>query len=526
MNEILIIGAGIGGLSTAIRLAAAGQRVTIYEKNPQVGGKMGQIEADGFRWDIGPSVITMRHVFEALFASAGRRLDDYLTLEPVEPLTRYFYANGTILDATQDRERMIAQIRQIEPRDVDGYLAYLRYAEQIHCITGPVFIYDRPPTWRSFWRVPFLDWFKIDGLRTMQQAIENFVRSPELRQLLGRFATYVGGSPFLAPATLNVIAHVELSGGVWYPRGGIYAIAQAMARLAEELGVTIHTNCGVREIAVENGRFSHLILENGTIVWGTAVVSNLDVTTTRQHLLRNFFHAKAQSRRGLGRWLTQLFSPKKTASSEEQINNLPLTSSHSQFAPSCSGFILLLGINKQFPALAHHNILFSPDYPAEFEAIFENGRPPADPTIYIAITSKTDPEHAPDGGENWFVLVNAPPLDDRYDWQTNQQSYRDLVLRKIASFGFDVREHIVSERVLTPHDLAEGSGAWRGALYGASPNSRWAAFKRPHNRAKQIQGLYYVGGTTHPGGGVPMVTLSGKVAAEFVLEDLSAARDS
>ena len=487
MNEILIIGAGIGGLSTAIRLAAAGQRVTIYEKNPQVGGKMGQIEADGFRWDIGPSVITMRHVFEELFASAGRRLEDYLTLEPVDPLTRYFYPNGTILDAKEDPEAMAAQIRHIAPNDVAGYEKYLRYAEQIHRITGPVFIYDRPPTWRSFLRVPFPDWFKIDGLRTMQQAIENHVQSPELRQLLGRFATYVGGSPYLAPATLNVIAHVELSGGVWYPRGGIYAIAQAMAKLAKELGVTIHTNCGVQEIGVVNGRFSHLILENGEKVKGTAVVSNLDVTTTQKHLLKN---------------------------SQSTIH-------HSQFDPSCSGFILLLGINKRFPELAHHNILFSPDYPAEFEAIFAQGQPPDDPTIYIAITSKTDPQHAPDGGENWFVLVNAPPLDGRFDWHTQQQQYRDLVLQKIANFGFDVRKHIVSEQILTPHDLAAGSGAWQGALYGASPNSRWAAFKRPHNRSPQIAGLYFAGGTTHPGGGVPMVTLSGKVAAELVLEDLA-----
>ena len=520
MNDILIIGAGIGGLSTAIRLAAAGQRVTIYEKNLQVGGKMSQIEADGFRWDIGPSVITMRHVFEELFASAGRRLEDYLTLEPVDPLTRYFYPNGTILDAKEDPEAMAAQIQQIAPNDVVGYKKYLRYAAQIHRITGPVFIYDRPPTWRSFLRVPFPDWFKIDGLRTMQQAIESHVQSPELRQLLGRFATYVGGSPYLAPATLNVIAHVELSGGVWYPRGGIYAIAQAMAKLAEELGVTIHTNCGVQEIYVENGRFSHLILENGEKVKGTAVVSNLDVTTTQRHLLKNF-NAKAQRRGGLVSQLKQLISAKRTASSKNQINYLPFTINHSPLDSSCSGFILLLGINKQFPELAHHNILFSPDYPAEFEAIFEQGQPPDDPTIYIAITSKTDPKHAPDGGENWFVLVNAPPLDDRYDWHRNAPSYRDLILQKIAGFGFDVRDHIVSEQILTPHDLAAGSGAWQGALYGASPNSRWAAFKRPHNRSNQIEGLYFAGGTTHPGGGVPMVTLSGKVAAELVLEDLA-----
>lgn len=531
MNNILIIGAGIGGLSTAIRLAAAGQRVTIYEKNRQVGGKMGQIMADGYRWDTGPSVVTMRHVFEELFATAGRRLEDYLTLEPVEPLTRYFYPDGTRLDASCDLAKMQAQISQFAPDDAAGYARYLAYAAQIHRITGPVFIYDRPPTWRSFLRVPLPDWFKIDGLRTMDKGIGRFVQSAKMRQLLGRFATYVGGSPYLAPATLNVIAHVELTDGVWYPRGGIYTIAEAMAKLARELGVTIHTSCGVREIGVENGRFSHLILENGEIVRGTAVVSNLDVTTTQQHLLRNFFNPKTHAilnyrRSGLGNWLTQLISPKKTAPSENQIPNSQFPTHNSQIDSSCSGFILLLGINKKFPQLAHHNILFSADYPAEFQAIFEAGKPADEPTIYIAITSKTDPDHAPAGSENWFVLVNAPPLAngpslrDGYDWQANQQQYRDLVLQKIANFGFDVRSHIVTEQIMTPIDLAEGSGAWRGALYGTSPNSPWAAFKRPHNRSKNIPGLYFVGGTTHPGGGVPMVTLSGKVAAELVLEDL------
>lgn len=490
MKNVLIIGAGIGGLSTAVRLAAAGHRATIYEKNAQVGGKMGQICAGGFRWDTGPSVITMRHVFEDLFAAAGRRLEDYLDLLPVEPLTRYFYPDGVIFDASRDLSRTLGQIGALDARDVEGYLAYLAHAARIYRITGPVFIYDRPPTWRSFLRVPLADWFRIDGLRTMDQSIRRFVRSPHLRQLLGRFATYVGASPYRAPATLNVIAHVELSGGVWYPRGGVYQIAAAMATLARELGVTIETGCGVREIVVENGRAGAVILENGERVKADAIVSNLDVTTTYNALL----------------------------------HNSPFTIHNPPFEPSCSGFILLLGVNKTHPELAHHNIFFSDNYPAEFDAIFRQGRPPDDPTIYVAITSKTDADHAPPGHENWFVLVNAPPLDDapgggeRYNWQQHSAAYRDRVLEKLAAFGVDVRGHIVNERMMTPHDLAQGSGAWRGALYGASSNSPLAAFRRPHNRSSNIDGLYFVGGTTHPGGGVPMVTLSGKVTADLVEE--------
>jgi phytoene desaturase len=488
-RHAVVIGAGIGGLSAAVRLALNGWRVTVYEKNAQVGGKMGELSADGFRWDLGPSVITMRHVFESLFEAAGRRLEDYLDLRPVEPLTRYFYPDGTIFDASADLTHMAQHIAALDERDVEGYLRYLAYAARIHRITGKVFIYDQPPRLRSFAKVPVNEWLQADPLRTMQQAIEAHVRTPHLRQLLGRFATYVGGSPFEAPATLNVIAHVELTGGVWYPRGGIYAIARAFERLAGELGVVIHTGRGVQRIDVTGVRATGVTLDDGTHIDADAVVSNLDVTTVYERLLPP---TPAISRR-----LTQL----------------------RRFEPSCSGFVLLLGVEGRAGSLAHHNIFFSPDYRREFQAIFKDRVAPNDPTIYVAITAKTDPGHAPPGCENWFVLVNAPPLSDRYDWQANAASYRGHILERLASFGVDVRQRIAYERILTPVDLAAMTGAYRGALYGPSANSKWTAFRRPHNRCVDVPGLYFAGGTTHPGGGVPMVTLSGKVAAEMVIED-------
>ncbi len=251
MNKtVVIIGAGIGGLSAAIRLAAAGRRVVVLEKNAAVGGKMGEVREAGFRWDTGPSVITMRPVFEELFAAAGRRLEDYLDLLPVEPLTRYFYADGAVLDATRDLPRLLAQIRALDERDVENYLAYLSYVAQLHRITGPAFIYGRPPTWRTVSGVAPADALRLAPWLSMDGAIRRHIHSPHLRQLLGRFATYVGGSPFRAPATLNVIAHVELNEGIWYPRGGVYAIARAMERLALELGVEIRTSCPVERIEV------------------------------------------------------------------------------------------------------------------------------------------------------------------------------------------------------------------------------------------------------------------------------------
>ncbi len=487
-KPVVVIGAGIGGLSAAIRLAAAGRRVVMLEQNAAVGGKMSEIVQDGFRWDTGPSVITMRHVFEELFAAAGRRLDDYLTLLPVDPLTRYFFPDGTRLDATRDLARMAEQIAAIDERDVEGYLSFLEYAARLHRITGPVFIYNRPPTLRSFLGVAPADMVRVDPWLTMEQAIRRRVRSPQMRQLLGRFATYVGASPYQAPATLSVIAHVELTGGVWYPAGGIYQIAAAMERLARELGVEIRTRTPVAEICVEHGRATAVVTADGERIDAAAVIANVDVTTVYDRLL----------------------PPTIGATRRTDLRRLET---------SCSGFVLLLGIEGVHPQLAHHNIFFTQDYRAEFDDIFGRGIPPDAPTVYVAITSKSDPSHAPPGHENWFVLVNAPALGPRFDWAQQSDAYRGRVLDMLAGFGLDVRDLIRSQVILTPQEIQRLTGAWRGALYGISSNQALNAFRRPHNRCADVRGLYFAGGTTHPGGGVPMVTLSGKVTAELVLTD-------
>lgn len=489
-SDVAIIGAGIGGLSAAIRLAAAGRRVAVYEQNAHVGGKMGQIEQDGFRWDTGPSVITMRWVFEELFAAAGRRLEDYLTLLPVDPLTRYFFPDGVTLDATRDLPRMAAQIERLDPHDVEGYLDFLAYAARLHRITGPVFIYSAPPTPRSFLGVPLRDMLAVRPWQTMDAAIRRRVHSPHLRQLLGRFATYVGASPYRAPATLSVIAHVELTSGVWYPHGGVYAIAAALQRLACELGVAIHCSTPVTRIETAGGAVTGLRLGDGRTVAARTVLANVDVTTVYTHLLAPAAAPRTQRR-------------------------LQATDT------SCSGFALLLGVEGEHPQLAHHNILFSRDYRAEFTDIFDRGQPPRAPTVYVAITSKSDPGHAPPGCENWFVLVNAPALGPHFDWAAQAPAYRERVLQTLAGFGLDVRNRLRSEVMLTPLDLQRLTGAWRGALYGISSNRAINAFRRPHNRCPDVRGLYFAGGTTHPGGGVPMVALSGKVAAEMILGNLT-----
>jgi phytoene desaturase len=487
---IVIVGAGIGGLSAAIYLAAGGHRVVVFEKDSVVGGKMRRVASEGFEWLTGPSVITMRHVFEALFSVAGRRLDDYLTLVPVEPLTRYFFADGVVLDISRQMNRTLEQIAALDERDVEGYLGYLAYVARLHRITGPLFTYAPPPTWRDLFRIRLRDAPAVDVWRTLNRSVQRHVHSPHLRQLLDRYATYAGASPYEASAAYNVVAHVELNGGVWYVKGGVYEIARALEGLAQELGVEIRTRCPVDRIEVEGVRATGVVLEGGERQSASAVIANVDVTTVYEQMLPR----QAVSSRRLARLVNA--------------------------ERSCSGFVLALGVEGVHPELAHHNIFFSSDYRREFDEIFHQGVPPTEPTIYVVITARSDPAHAPEGCENWFVLVNTPALGHANDWETQTRAYRDLVLARLAALGFDVRDSIRVERTLTPPDVAQLTGAYRGALYGTTNNGLLASLRRPHNRCPDVRGLFFAGCTTHPGGGVPMVALSGKVAAQMVAQDL------
>jgi phytoene desaturase len=310
-----------------------------------------------------------------------------------------------------------------------------------------------------------------------------------LRQLLDRFATYLGASPYKARGYMNVISHVELTSGLFYPLGGTHAIVRAYRRLAEELGVEIYTNAEVKRILVDHDTAVGVLLADGTRERADVIVANVDATTVYQDLLPEM---KDSSR--LRRWKDKPYS--------------------------CSGFVLLLGVAKQHPQLAHHNIFFSANYPKEFNAIFDRGMPYPEPTVYVAITAKTDPDHSPEAGENWFVMTNVPPAGPEWDWDKEAPGYRDLVLERLAQLGLDVRQCIQAERMLTPLDIQRLTGAWRGALYGHSFNNPLASFQRPHNRCPDLHRLYFAGGTTHPGGGIPLVTLSGRTASRLIVRDL------
>ncbi len=329
--------------------------------------------------------------------------------------------------------------------------------------------------------------------QTLDESVHNFFEDEHLRQLFDRYATYNGSSPYQVASVYRIIPYVELADGGWYPRGGIYAVAQALERVARELDVTIETCCNVQRILVERNTARGVVLADGRVLRSDIVIANSDVVTTHRELL----------------------SP--------AIRNRRRVQRLEQLEPSCSGFVLLLGLDKQYPQLSHHNIFFSDDYHAEFDDLFERHVPLNNPTIYVCATTRSDPTQAPPGHENLFVLVNAPYLTSKSDWQREAPAYRERILDLLASYKqvdlSDLREHIVCETMLTPQDFYDKYGANAGSIYGLSSNSRMAPFTRPGNTS-EICNLYFVGGSTHPGGGVPLVMLSGKIVAELVMQNI------
>jgi phytoene desaturase len=487
-SDTLIVGGGLGGLATAIRLAARGQRVTVLEKNERVGGKLNVVEAEGYYFDTGPSLFTMPWVIEELFASAGRDYRDYLMLEQIEPTCRYRWRDGSEFNAWQRLPQLVQEVERIAPGEAENLFRFLAYGARIYDAVADTFLL-RPFGGIADVFTPQMlrNGPRIDALRTVDAAVQAHFRSPYLRQVFNRYATYNGSSPYRSPATFNVISYIEVAEGGWYVKGGMYRIAEVLQQLGAELGVCVRTQSEVTKVLLQNKRAYGVQLRDGRELTATQVVINADPRYAYEQLLPHQ-GAMAQRLRAL--------------------------------EASCSGFMLLLGVDRVFPQLAHHNIFFSDDYASEFRAIFDKGVPAVDPTIYVAASCVSDPEHAPVGHMNLFVLVNAPSLNQRLNWQCEARAYRDLVLAKLERMGLrDLARSIVFEQMWTPEDIAQRYNAADGAIYGLASNNPFAAFMRPPLRVPGLQQLYFVGGGTHPGGGIPLVLLSGKAVAEQIIAD-------
>jgi diapolycopene oxygenase len=499
-KRIVIVGGGLGALGAACTLAARGHRVQLFEANDFVGGKAAVLEEQGFRFDMGPTIVTLPEVLRRIFAEAGRSLDEYVTLERLDPQWRCFFEDGTTLDLFEDRARMRAEVEKLAgERAAAGYGRFMDIAERLHRISEEFFFWksvggvrDTLDVGSTFKASTLGDLKALRMGQSVAGTIRRTVPDERVAQMLDHFTQYVGSSPYGSPAVLCGIAHMQTAGGVWYPRGGTRALPRALRALAHELGVELHTGTPVESIVEAGGAARGVRLAGGRTVEADAVVSNMDTVRTHAELLGARTSAPFKRRR--------------------------------RYEPACSGVVLYLGLRERYEHLLHHNFVFSADPEEEFRAIYREGRPAPDPTCYIAAPAATDPTVAPPGGEALYVLVHTPHLRPGHDWQRMFGPYRERILDKLKTSGGmpDLEERIVYEAALTPADIERRYRVLDGAIYGlASHGKLFGAFK-PANRSPDLQGLYFAGGSAHPGPGVPMALMSGWIAADTADGDLRA----
>lgn len=494
--RVVVVGAGIGGLVSAVDLASTGLAVTVLDRASDTGGKVRTVDVGGLVVDSGPTVLTMRWVFDELFAACGRRLEDYATLERAEVLARHAWPDGGRLDLFADHERSVDAVARLSGRaEADRYRRFCDYARGIFETVEDPFLRSQRPTVGSMLRhvgkIGFGAFARVDAHRSMWRALEGAFHDPRLRQLFGRYATYCGSSPFSAPATLNLIAHVE-SLGVHRVRGGMHTLAHGLERLARELGVTIRTEAEVTEVGVRGTRATGVVLGSGERIEADAVICNADVSALGSGLLGAMASRAAQA---------------------TDVSSRSLSAVTWALAARAGGF-----------PLVHHNVFFSHDYRAEFAALTDARRVPDAPTAYVCALDRQDEPVARDD-ERMLIIVNAPATgDDPSVWNDEERQRCETNLwSSLRRCGLELSARAsVQATPVEFHRAFPGTG---GALYGPTANSPFSSLTRQGSRTR-IERLYLTGGSVHPGPGVPMAALSGRLAAESLREDLASTAPS
>jgi phytoene desaturase len=488
MKRAAVIGAGLGGLAAAARLAREGWSVQIFDGQDFAGGKAGSLRLGGFRFDTGPSLVTMPATFEAILAKLGRSSADCFTLVKLDPICTYWYPDGSILPVSASPEAFDEAAARVFGERPGAVLRYLAAAHRIEHIAAELFL-ERPIHEVGTWLRPevlprLLRIGAIDPLRSLHSRNASFFTRPELIQLFDRYATYNGSSPWKTPGTMSIIPAVEYGEGGFTIREGLVDIPRAFERIAREEGVEFHLGEAVTRIERKEGRI--VAIESATGRYEVeAAIADIDPRPLFEDLLGEPEHRRARRYRAL--------------------------------EPSSSGIVFFWGMGCADTRLGVNTILFSGDYEREFREIFDEGVVPNEPTMYINITSKETPGDAPSGKENWFVLVNTPP-DRGQDWKTDVAALRAKVLAILSSrLGYDVSARIEVEDYLDPARIAKRTGSPGGSLYGIASNSPGASFSRQRNRVPEVPGLYCCGGSAHPGGGMPLVLRSGIMAAELAI---------
>lgn len=488
--KAIVIGSGVAGLASAIRLAVQGFNVIVFEKNDYPGGKLSAFKIQGFHFDAGPSLFTQPANIEELFELAGENIKDFFEYVQVEVACKYFFEDGINVTAYTDKERFATELSDKLNESSKSIHDYLQESDLVYNNIGTLFLNHSLHRRKSFNKSSILKAIRATKwkylFRTLNEVNLASFSNKHTVQLFNRYATYNGSNPYKAPGMLSLIPHLEYNEGIYYPIGGMISITDALYNLALKKGVRFEFNSVVQRIVHTEGKVSGVVVSNKNIR-ADVVVSNMDAYFTSRYLLKD--EAKA----------------KKILKQER----------------SSSAVVFYWGINKTFPELDLHNIFFSEDYKTEFDHLFVHKKIYHDPTVYINITSKCEPGmQAPHGKENWFVMVNAP-ANVGQNWEGYQTQYRKSIIDKLNRLlNTDIEPLIEVEEILDPVLMEDRTASYMGSLYGTSSNSRMAAFLRHANFSKQIKGLYFAGGTVHPGGGIPLCLKSAKIVSELVEEDV------
>lgn len=484
-KSAIIIGSGIAGIAASIRLVRAGFSVSVLEKNDFTGGKLSELRSGGYRFDAGPSLFTLPSLVDELFTLCGENPRDHFQYTRLETICRYFYPDGTTLDSFADKGRFADELERKIGEPASNTLSYLKACERKWELTADVFVFSDFSDPKTFLSRAFLKGLanvsELHVLETMHAYHRRAFRTPKAVQLFNRYATYNGSDPYRVPATLSVIPHVEYGMGAFIPDRGLYTIVDALTALARRHGVVFKTGEKVISITRNGNSVSGVVTENEHYE-ADIVVANADAVSVYRHLL----------------------------------HDIPAETKWAAQERSTSALVFNWGMKAEFPELDLHNIFFSEDYQAEFQALFGSKTVYHDPTVYVFISSKHVKSDAPEGCENWFTMINVPENVGQ-DWDTLVNRAREIVMNKLSRrLGKPLADLIETELVEDPRWIEQRTSSVNGSLYGPSGNSRWAAFMRHANRSSRYRGLYFCGGSVHPGGGIPMCLSSAKITANLI----------
>ena len=488
MKKAAVIGSGIAGIASALRLKAQGFEVDVFEQNNYTGGKLHSFQLGEYRFDFGPSLFTMPEFVDELFALFEKEPTSYFNYDRKKVICNYFWEDGLEFQVKAETEKFIEEASKTFEEPTENLRKYLESSRDKYELTADLFLKQslhKTSTYLSKSTLKaILNLGKLHLSHTLDAVNQDYFEHPKLVQLFNRYATYNGSSPYKTPGIMSMIPHLEMNFGTFLPKNGMHDISKSLTKLAKDVGVQFHLNQNVDEILWDNNKVTGLKIEDKELHFDT-VVCNMDVYSAYNSLLK-----KAKP-------------PEQTLAQER----------------SSSAIIFYWGINKNFEELDLHNILFTEDYKSEFDHIFNKKHFYKDPTVYINITSKEVEKDAPEGKENWFVMVNAP-ANSGQDWQTQVTYIREKIINKInRCLNTKIEKYIEVEKVITPVDIEKQSASHQGSLYGTSSNNKFAAFLRHPNFSSKIGDLYFCGGSVHPGGGIPLCLLSAKIVSDLVAKN-------